>query len=87
MTGSVPAKDIARVRRLPDAARALYSLEEVAVQLNVSMKTARRMVKSGELAHVRVGKLIRIEAAELALYIARRRMVGTTWHEGELKSK
>jgi excisionase family DNA binding protein len=42
----------------------------VAEQLDVSEKTVRRLIASGELACHRVGRQIRISDADLATFIA-----------------
>jgi excisionase family DNA binding protein len=51
----------------------LLTIEETADILNESTKTTRRRIKSGELPHVRMGRLIRILPDDLDRFIASRR--------------
>lgn len=44
---------------------------EVARELRISVKTVYRLVDEGELAHVRVGRLIRIPEKSVEQYIER----------------
>lgn len=44
----------------------LYDYDEVARRLHVSVRTLRRGVASGRLAHRRVGKLVRFTDADIA---------------------
>ncbi|MFB8726963.1 helix-turn-helix domain-containing protein [Enterococcus casseliflavus] len=37
-----------------------YTIDEIAKQLNISMKSAYALVKSGQFHHVRAGRAIRI---------------------------
>lgn len=57
-------------------ANGLYTLLEAAAHLRLSVKAMRRKIKAGELAYVRIGKLICIEPGELAMYIASKRVEG-----------
>ena len=51
----------------------LLTVEETAQILNESTKTTRRRIKSGELPHIRNGRLIRILPDDLERFIASRR--------------
>ena len=51
----------------------LLSVATVALHLDVSDKTVRRLIKSGELPVHRIGHQIRINESDLAAYIARSR--------------
>jgi excisionase family DNA binding protein len=57
----------------PSPGRAVYSLAEAAKRLGVSASTLRRMVRSGELLTVPVGKTPKVPATELARVSAPRR--------------
>ena len=48
----------------------LYSLDEVAAQLGVSLSTIRRLLKRGRLVHVRVGGQNRVSDSDLSAFIA-----------------
>ena len=50
----------------------LLSIQDVAIFLNVSTKTVRRLIDRGTLAAVRVGRSVRIRHEVLAVYIDRR---------------
>lgn len=51
----------------------LVSIKEVATQLNVSTKTVRRLIASGELHVHRLGRQIRIAEDDLTVFLAKRR--------------
>jgi excisionase family DNA binding protein len=51
----------------------LYSVRTVANLLDVSQDTVRRLIERRELAAIRIGSAIRIEAADLESFIKRRR--------------
>jgi excisionase family DNA binding protein len=55
----------------------LYTLTEVANLLQVSVRSVQRLIASGRLRAIRVGRLPRISDAELDAYLAsqRRRFV------------
>jgi excisionase family DNA binding protein len=57
------------VRGRPLSVPFLMTIAEAAVALRVSTKTVRRMLDRGELRRVSVGRLVRIRAAEIGLYI------------------
>lgn len=48
----------------------LLSVDDVAGVLSVSSKTVRRMLDRGTLSYCRVGRLVRIQRANLERYIA-----------------
>ena len=50
----------------------LLSIQDVAILLNVSTKTVRRLIDRGTLAAVRIGRSVRIRHEVLAVYIDRR---------------
>ena len=56
----------------PDALQ-LLEVPQVADLLGVSSRTVRRLVYSGKLSSVKIGKLLRISPEDLAAYIARLR--------------
>ena len=51
--------------------RPLLRPADVARQLNVSRKTAYRLIDRGELRAIPVGRALRIEPAEVDSYLAR----------------
>jgi excisionase family DNA binding protein len=48
----------------------LLSVDDVAAILAVSSKTVRRMIDRGVLSACRVGRLVRVQRADLERYIA-----------------
>lgn len=58
--------------RSPTAAAlpALLSVEATALQLSVSTKTVRRLIERGALPCCRVGRMVRIRAADLERFVA-----------------
>ena len=58
----------------------LMTVAEVAAALRVSTMTVYRLIKSGELAALRVGKNYRIRADDLEAYLAKGIVLG---HEAE----
>ncbi len=52
----------------------LMSIEAVATVLGVSTKTIRRLVKSGVLPIIRLGRTIRVRPDDLKAHIARQRI-------------
>jgi len=57
----------------PTPAPRLLSIATVALHLDVSQKTIRRLIDAGELPIHRIGRQIRISEPDLAAYIARSR--------------
>lgn len=47
----------------------LLTVAEVAERLAISERTARRLIKSGELVTHRIGRAVRISEADLAAYV------------------
>jgi excisionase family DNA binding protein len=47
----------------------MLSLEEVAYRLNVSVQTVRRLIDSGQLKGVKVGRQWRVRQEDLDAYI------------------
>jgi excisionase family DNA binding protein len=54
----------------PESGERFFSVAEVAVRLDVSEKTVRRKIQSGDLPTRRVGKLLRISERDLAACVA-----------------
>lgn len=54
----------------------LLTLEQVADELAVSTATVRRIVSSGKLSYVRIGKLMRFSREELCRYIKEATITG-----------
>ena len=48
----------------------LFTIEEVAETFNVSSRTVRRLIDSGALPVHRLGRIVRISAADLAAFLA-----------------
>jgi excisionase family DNA binding protein len=51
----------------------LLSLPEVAAKLCIAVPTLRRWLRDKKLAHVRCGRAVRIESAEISRFIAQNR--------------
>jgi excisionase family DNA binding protein len=51
----------------------LFSVREAAEALSVAVPTLRRWIREKRLAHVRCGRAVRIELAELTRFIERNR--------------
>jgi excisionase family DNA binding protein len=62
---------VSKTPQSPEPGERLLSVAEVAKRLDVSEKTVRRKVKSGELPAHRVGKLIRIGESGLSACLAK----------------
>ncbi len=62
----------ARASRARDDGRALRTVAEAAVYLNVHVRTMRRIIASGELRTIRLGNQIRIRPSDLDDYLDRR---------------
>ena len=43
----------------------LYTVEQTADLLSVSTKTIRRLIKSGDIPHVRIGRAVRLKTQEI----------------------
>ena len=59
--------------------RAALSADEAAEYLGVSLSTIHRLTRAGELAHVRVGRLIRFRREDLDSFLAERST--TKWED------
>jgi excisionase family DNA binding protein len=55
----------------------LYSVREVAGQLGVHPETIRRLIHDGRLDAVRVGRVLRVDAASLQGFLANQRVKPT----------
>lgn len=54
----------------------LFSLEEAAVELGVSVRTVARWIGNGEIQSEKVGRLRRIDASQLEKFLNRRKDKG-----------
>ena len=52
----------------------LLSVDETALELNVSTKTVRRLIERGDLPAHRIGRCLRLSENDLRLYLNRSRM-------------
>jgi excisionase family DNA binding protein len=52
----------------------LYSVRQVADQLGVHPETIRRLIHDGRLEAVRIGRLLRVDAGALSVYLSRQRV-------------
>ncbi len=50
-----------------------YSVQEIAEQLDVSERTVRRWIASGELVAHKLGRAVRVSDSDLRDFLARRR--------------
>ena len=67
------ARDRVPSERTPRPGR-LFSVPEAADQLGISDKSVRRAIQRGDLVAHRIGRLLRISEADLALFVAKHRM-------------
>jgi excisionase family DNA binding protein len=51
----------------------LLSVREVARQLGLATKTVRKLIRSGSLRGVRIGRAWRVDKSDLELFVERRR--------------
>ena len=58
---------------LPSPYGQLLPLVDAAARMSVSVKTVRRMIRSGQLPYYQAGRLLRIGESDLAKYMAARR--------------
>ena len=56
----------------------LSSLKQIARQLNVSEATIRRLIERGELPGIRIGRVLRVDQADVEALIRRWRTNATT---------
>jgi excisionase family DNA binding protein len=57
----------------PPPAAPLLTFADVAEQLQVSLRTVRRLVDAGELAVIRIGRAVRIDPRDLERFLAGQR--------------
>jgi excisionase family DNA binding protein len=73
-----PTRDDVRPRlmRSPtiDADLEFLTIEATAVKLDISSRTVRRWIESGELAAYRIGRLVRIAPSDLTAFLVRHRV-------------
>lgn len=55
----------------------LLNVDQAAEAMSVSTKTVRRLIATGEVPHVRVGRAVRIRTRDLDRYIEAATVVGT----------
>jgi excisionase family DNA binding protein len=53
----------------------LLEVQHVAHRLNVGPEFVRRLIRSGDLPHIRVGKRYRVDARDLEVWIATHRRI------------
>jgi excisionase family DNA binding protein len=51
----------------------LLSVREVASQLGLAAKTVRKLIRTGSLRAVRIGRAWRVDQCDLELFVERRR--------------
>lgn len=51
----------------------LLTVEDVAKFIGSSTKTVRRLIETGDLPHVRIGRLVRIHPMDLERFVQARR--------------
>ena len=54
---------------------ALLTVNQAAAALGISPRTLRRLLAEGQLAHVRVGRLVRVSPLDLDAYISMNRSI------------
>jgi excisionase family DNA binding protein len=60
----------------------LLTLEQVAKRLGVRIDyVKRRLIRTGKLPHIRIGKLQRVVVADLVTFIEQNRVTGHTFSE------
>lgn len=59
------------VRTAEQAAEALLTVKDIEARLSVGNTTAKRLISTGEIASVKVGRLRRVTPAALEEYLAR----------------
>ncbi len=57
----------------PSKIPCFYSVHEIAEQLDVSERTVRRWIASGELVAYKLGRAVRVSDSDLRDFLARRR--------------
>ena len=66
MTPNTPDPWAPEPARSPEPAASFPTIEQFAYRLQVSVSTARRRVKDGSVRVVRIGRLLRVDPAEIA---------------------
>ena len=61
---------VSAVKKLPHIKSTLLGVGETASHLNISTKTVRRLIVSGKLNTIRIGRLVRIKSDEIERFIA-----------------
>jgi len=62
--------------RAPHPGQRLYDVKQAGIFLGVSAWSVREMIWRGDLPHVRVGRLIRVDFKDLETYITTNRQNG-----------
>ncbi len=57
-----------------DGGRDVYTVREVADRLGVHPETIRRLIHDGRIEAVRVGRVLRVAAADVDAFLARQRV-------------
>jgi len=58
----------------------LYTVEQTADLLSVSTKTIRRLIKSGDIPHVRIGRAVRLKTQEIEDWVEKNTHYSDTMH-------
>ena len=58
----------------------LYTVEQTAALLSVSTKTIRRIIKSGDIPHVRIGRSVRLKTQEIEDWVEKNTHYSDTMH-------
>ena len=66
MTPNTPDPWAPEPARSPEPAASFPTIEQFAYRLQVSISTARRRVKDGSVRVIRIGRLLRVDPAEIA---------------------
>lgn len=54
----------------------IYSPEEASEALGISLRTMRKLIKSGAVRHIRIGRLVKIADSDLQSFIDTRKRGG-----------
>ena len=75
MTATLSTDEEAKMREqvVQDGPPNLLSVNQVAHRLNVSTRTVRRLIATGEIVIYRIGRAVRIGEADLATYLTQTR--------------
>ena len=69
--GAVASSSLRAIDQTALSSSSLLTIPDIAVLLQVSTKTVRRLIDRGELDAIRIGRSIRIQPEALALLISR----------------